>query len=202
MDAGLVFKRGESNYMIRSKKRPGSSSRNNNSGSRKPGKDKRPKDQQSHFLYKLITLIMLVVLCPVGLIMLWPKRPIRWYPATKFGLSLVSIILCFALASTFLLYDFSDPTMQNLQARANAALGGAHDALAEFATEAGNNWRDVISNAPAIASVAGDQALQAVQEVIASATPEPTPTPVPTATPAPTPTPSPRPPSPPPPPAR
>ena len=32
-------------------------------------------------------------------------------------------ILCFALASTFLLYDFSDPTMQNLQARANAALG-------------------------------------------------------------------------------
>ena len=115
MDAGMLYKRSDGNYMIRSSKRPGLTQ-----SSRK--KNKRPN---RHWLYKLITLLMLVVCCPVGLIMLWPKRFIHWQASTKLLLSLCSLVLCFVLLTVGLLYDFKNPTAQRIQQKALLALDDA-----------------------------------------------------------------------------
>ena len=72
MDSTMFFKRG-GNYMIRSAKRPGLSSPSPRGG----------RPPKRHILYKLLTILLLVLCWPVGLVMLWLRRPIRWSAAVK-----------------------------------------------------------------------------------------------------------------------
>ena len=181
MDDVMFYKRSDRNYMIRSSKRPGLTRKAS-------GKKKRPN---RHWLYKLVTILMLIVCCPIGLIMLWPKKPIRWLASTKLLLSLCSLVLCFVLLTVGLLYDFKDPTAQSVQQKALLALDSAHASAQRLNARVGENWRAVMDNGTQIAGAAGDQALGALLDVIASPTPVPTPTPKPTPTPVPTPTPKP-----------
>ena len=198
MDSTMFFKRG-GNYMIRSAKRPGLSSPSPRGG----------RPPKRHILYKLLTILLLVLCWPVGLVMLWLRRPIRWSAAVKLLVSALSLALVFALLSVGLVYDFSNPRLQSAQQRVNLAITAARDAVVNIVP----SWRDFIGNAPKIAAVAGDQAIAKLQKAIAppsavdrlldadynrtlidrtTPTPAPTdtPSPEPTATPTPTPRPT------------
>lgn len=191
MDSTMFYKRG-GNYMIRSAKRPGLSSPS-------PRGNKPPK---RHIVYKILTILLLVLCWPVGLVLLWLKRPIRWSAAVKLLVSALSLALAFALLSVGLVYDFSNPKLQSAQQKANLAITAARDAVVNIVP----SWRDFVSNAPKIAAVAGDQAIAKLQKAVAlpdavdrllgadydrtlidraTPTPEPTDTPAPTVTPDP-----------------
>ena len=197
MDSTMFFKRG-GNYMIRSTRRPGLSSPS-------PRGNKPPK---RHIVYKILTILLLVLCWPVGLVLLWLKRPIRWSAAVKLLVSALSLALAFALLSVGLVHDFSNPKLQSAQQKVNLAITAARDAVVNIVP----SWRDFVSNAPKIAAVAGDQAIAKLQKAIAppdavdrlldadydrtlidraTPTPAPTDTPEPTDTPAPTATPDP-----------
>ena len=191
MDSTMFFKRG-GNYMIRSAKRPGLSSPSPRGG----------RPPKRHILYKLLTILLLVLCWPVGLVMLWLRRPIRWSAAVKLLVSALSLALVFALLSVGLICDFSNPKLQNAQQKLNLAITAARDAVVNIVP----SWRDFIGNAPKIAAVAGDQAIAKLQKAIAPPSAvdrlldadynrtlidRTTPTPAPTDTPAPTATPDP-----------
>ncbi len=144
MDAVMFYKRSGGNHMIRSSKRPGLT--------QKPRNSKKKKRPARHLLYKTITILMLIVCCPVGLIMLWPRKPIRWRGGVKLLLSLCSLVLFFALLAFGLLYDFKDPTAQRVQQKALLALDDVRGFTrragedmrvkwGSFLEEAGGNWR-------------------------------------------------------------
>ena len=116
MDSTMFFKRG-GNYMIRSAKRPGLSSPSPRGG----------RPPKRHILYKLLTILLLVLCWPVGLVMLWLRRPIRWSAAVKLLVSALSLALVFALLSVGLVYDFSNPRLQSAQQRVNLAITAARD---------------------------------------------------------------------------
>ena len=156
MDAVMLYKRSDRNYMIRSSKRPGLTQKSAR---------KRKKRPNRHWLYKLITILMLIVCCPVGLVMLWLRRPIRWQATTKLLLSLCSLVLCFVLLTVGLLYDFRDPTAQRLQQKANLALESAHQFTQRVNARIGENWRAVMDNR---AEIAGTMVLVSISTEVRS----------------------------------
>lgn len=175
MDNTTKKSRGDGrNYMMRSEKRPGMDSR--------PSRRKRARRR---FLYKLLTLMLLLLCYPVGLVLLW-RRTIRWNGFRKLFLSIVSLMLCFVLLSVALLYDFGNPTVKKGQDAALYVLDTAREGALRLNEKAHENWRAVTDNLPGILAAAGNQAVRGVQALVATPTPEPTASPEPTATPEPT----------------
>ena len=114
-------------YMMRSEKRPGYGS---SGGGRRP-----PKRKKAGLVYILLTILISLILWPVGMVMLW-RRKVRMQAGTKLLLSLMT--LC---ASIFLIVftltvpvqneqftafqdsanDFLDRTAENLAVAGDAA---------------------------------------------------------------------------------
>ena len=133
--------------MMRSEKRP---------GMRSPRK-KPPRRR----LYKLLTLILLVICYPVGLVLLW-RRTIRWNGFKKLFVSIVSLIVCFALLSVALLTDFGSPTIKRGQDASLAFLDTTRERIPSLgenarkdAKQAEANWYAVADNLPGILAAAG-----------------------------------------------
>ena len=85
MDAAIKMKRGRGqNYMMRSEKRPGFGSTP-------------PQEPKKSIWYQVLTVILLIVFCPVGLILLWRKR-LKWPGFVKFMAMLLSLAIWLLLA--------------------------------------------------------------------------------------------------------
>lgn len=110
MDAAMNYMRGrDRNYMMRSEKRPGYP----NTPPQKPEKDG---------WYQVLTIVMLVLCCPVGLILLWRRR-LRWPGALKLTATILSIVLLFAEVGAALSYPVQDERLKAAQQQANDAVG-------------------------------------------------------------------------------
>ena len=176
MDAALKMKRGRSNnYMMRSEKRPGY-------GGTPPQKPKRS------IWYQVLTILLLIVLCPVGLILLWRKR-LRWPGFVKLLATLLSLILLFLQLGAALWYPFEDERIRSVQQTVSEViehtvdvstewLGKTMAAGSEFVKEAagkaGENWSAFWDNKREIGAAAGNHALGMLLDAIASPSPEPT----------------------------
>ncbi len=145
------------------------------------------KKRSKHYIYKFFTLLLLIVFLPAGLIMLWKRRPIRWYGTTKLMLSIIALLLVMGFLTFFLLYNFEDPTLQKIQLGANNVIGTIVDGSGKLTQEAGENWKEFADNAPEVLAVAGDEVIGMIQDAVATPVPEELLTPTPTATPTATP---------------
>ena len=108
MEAAIYYKRSrEQNYMMRSEKRPGYSSTP-------------PKKPKKSIWYQTLTIILLILLCPVGLILLWRKR-LRWPNPVKLLSTLLSLILLFLELGAALWYPFKNERIRHVQHTVSAA---------------------------------------------------------------------------------
>ncbi len=165
MDAAIKMKRGRGqNYMMRSEKRPGY-------GNTPPQKPKRS------IWYQILTILLLIVLCPVGLILLWRKR-LKWPGAVKLLATLLSIAMLFVELGAALWYPFEDERIKAVQQTAAAAIeqavGTGAEYIEEFSGRAAGNWNAFWSNSREIGAAAGNHALGMLLDVIASPSPDPT----------------------------
>lgn len=130
------------------------------------------KKRSKHYVYKFFTLVLLIVFIPAGLIMLWKRRPIRWYGTTKLMLSIIALLIVMGFMTFFLLHNFEDPTMQKIQLGANNTIDAIVNGSGKLAEEAGENWKTFADNAPEVLAVAGDQAIALLQDAVATPVPE------------------------------
>jgi len=165
MDDSMKTKRGRGrNYMMRSEKRRGYGSMP-------------PQEPKKRNWYQVLTVIMLIVCCPVGLIMLWRKR-LNWKGWIKLIATLLSIMMLFLELGAALWYPFEDERIKNIQNKASAVIEQAAEASGELirtaADKASENWNAFWSNKREIGAAAGNHALGLLLDAIASPSPEPT----------------------------
>ncbi|MDO4867014.1 MAG: hypothetical protein Q4C10_10715 [Clostridia bacterium] len=108
----LAFARRGSGYMMRSEKRSGSYG-GGRSGGRPPRRRKR-----AGFLYIFLTLLISIILWPVGMVMLW-RRKVRLQAGTKLLISLLTLCLSVFLIVFALTVPVDNPEFTAFQARAN-----------------------------------------------------------------------------------
>ena len=165
MDAAIKMKRGRGqNYMMRSEKRPGFGSTP-------------PQEPKKSIWYQVLTVILLIVFCPVGLILLWRKR-LKWPGFVKFIAMLLSLLMFFVEMGAALWYPFEDERIRDIQQKASVAIEQAVDVTAEWITEkseqASANWNAFWENKREIGAAVGNHALGLLQDAIATPSPEPT----------------------------
>ncbi len=191
MDATMYYKNG-GNYMMRSAKRPGLTS----GGGGKP--------PRRHIVYKIVTILMLILCFPIGLIMLWLKHPIRWPGFAKLLISVCALVVSLALFATLLSVDFSNPTLASIQQQTNQLISRTKNALThkdepELPDAQPSEEPSGAPNASADPAQTQNRPMPTVSETpfaSVSLTPSPDPdatesaTPTPTITPTPTPTPT------------
>ena len=108
----LAFARRGSGYMMRSEKRSGSYG-GGRSGGRPPRRRKR-----AGFLYIFLTLLISIILWPVGMVMLW-RRKVRLQAGTKLLISLLTLCLSVFLIVFALTVPVDNPEFTAFQDRAN-----------------------------------------------------------------------------------
>lgn len=114
-DAILLFARRHGrDYMMRSEKRTGYSSGSSSGGQRPP----RRRRRRAGFFYKLLSLLLSVLLWPIGMIMLW-RRKVRWRVTTKLLASIITLVLFVTLYGFGLTVQTDNPTVTMVQDRAN-----------------------------------------------------------------------------------
>ena len=101
--------RGSGGYMMRSEKRPGSGYGN---------RRRRPRRKRAGILYILLTLLVSVVLWPVGMVLLW-RRKVRLQPGTKLLISLLTLCISIFLIVFALTVPLNDPKLTAYQDKAN-----------------------------------------------------------------------------------
>ncbi|MDO4356721.1 MAG: hypothetical protein Q4E13_09450, partial [Clostridia bacterium] len=197
------WKRGkDSDYMMRAERRPGgygSSSLNRN----------RKKKPKKHIVYAILTVLLLLVLWPVGLVMLWLPK-LRWNGGVKFVLSIVTFFVFIALLSLALNLPTENDTIKGIQKQGlqvmdqaqqvtTRALDGVLDGSSRAVDSLSEGWdlalsagkQKVLEGAEWINDKAqvANGGVESVKYMITGTTPEPTPTPTPEPTPEPTPVP-------------
>lgn len=113
-------------YMMRSEKREGASSSH-----RSPDPSKRPprkRKRKAGFFYKLFTMILLLLVWPLGLLLLW-RRKLRWSAITKLLTSIVTLAACIVLLGFALTVNTGNPNYTRVQDQINSALDAAADNL-------------------------------------------------------------------------
>jgi len=158
------------NYMMRSEKRPGYPNLLT------------PSQPKRSVGYQILTIVLLVLLWPVGLVLLWRRR-LTWHSAVKLLATLLSLILLFLMLGAALWYPFEDERIRAVQDTVSEAIDQATDRCVGFFAGMGENLRLVVENGPQIGAAAGDYALGHLLDAIASPTPKPTPVPPMTLTP-------------------
>ena len=109
--ARAMFAKGHNDYMLRSKKRSG--------GYR--GKPPKKKNPIGRFFYAILTLVLLIVLWPVGLVLLW-SRTLKWTGVTKLLTSIVTALMFFVFLA-YLLTMPLDPGGKPYQIQQQARRG-------------------------------------------------------------------------------
>ena len=190
----------DSDYMMRAERRPG--------GYGSSSLKKKKKKPKKNILYAIITVLLLCVLWPVGLIMLWVPK-LRWKGYVKFILSIVTFFVFVSLLSLALYAPIENETVQDIQAKGLEVM----DTVEEYGTMAMDHLLDgsrtaidSLQQSWGLALNVGKQkalegaewvndkaemvwgGIDTVQHKINGTTPEPTAEPTPTPTPEPTPT--------------
>ena len=164
-------RRKEKNYMIRSEKRP---------NYRSPSPVRPPKKPKSPVGYTVLTMILLVLAYPVGLILLWLKK-IRWNWIVKLLTTLVTGFAFFLLMSYLLTVPVQNEAVARIQQAGKARVDQIYDAgaeLAEQGRDALNTSIDWVGQRLGEAgNFIGDQAEQLLHKISGSPTTEPTQTP-------------------------
>lgn len=130
--------RHRSGYMMRSEKRPGY----NGAGGSNRGR--RPRRKKAGIPYILLTLLISVILWPVGMVMLW-RRKVRMQAGSKLLISMLTLCLSVFLIVFALTVQVDNPRYTAFQDKAN----------------------DFLSRAEADIAVAGDAAYKKSGETIA-----------------------------------
>ncbi|MBQ8110443.1 MAG: hypothetical protein IJ124_09825 [Clostridia bacterium] len=108
-----------SGYMMRSEKRTGS----------RNGSNRRPPRKRAGFFYIFITLLLCLILWPVGMVMLW-RRKVRLQAGTKLLISLLTLCLSVFLIVFALTVPINNPEFTAFQDRANDWLDQAASNIA------------------------------------------------------------------------
>ena len=156
MDAALcpgllqafALKKG-SGYVMRSEKRPGYGG----GGSPNHRNGRKPKRPKAGIFYILLTLLMCVLLWPVGLVMLWARK-VRMQPGTKLLISLLTLCVSVFLIVFTLTVPVDNPKFTEFQDKANdwlnraaADVAVAGDAAYKQGTETWGVMKEFANNA-------------------------------------------------------
>jgi len=199
----LLLRRKNRDYMIRSERRPGYRTQ----------PPRRPKKPRTSKFYLALTLILLMLAYPIGLIFLWVRK-IRWHAFIKLLVSVATGAVFFFLLSVAITIETDNPTVKGIQ----SGIQKGYEVVGEFAsgaadwsvatwnaavTEAEKNLDFIITNGPAAIDNAAHTIgttlhtaynwcadLLGAETIAPVVTPTPTPTQVPTPSPAPTATPA------------
>lgn len=109
-------------YVMRSEKRPAY-------GSTSGGRVHKPKKPKAGLFYIIMTIIISVILWPVGMIMLWRKK-VRMQAGTKLLISLLTMCFCVFLIVFGLTVHVDNEQYTEFQDRANDWLNEASEKLA------------------------------------------------------------------------
>lgn len=120
--SAFALRRGRG-YMMRSEKRPGIGGSRN--GGRKP-----PRRKKAGFLYVLLTVLVSLILWPIGMVMLW-RRSVRMQAGTKLLVSLVTLCASIFLIVFALTVPVKDAGFTAFQDSANDFLDSAAEKLAD-----------------------------------------------------------------------
>lgn len=101
-------KRKDSDYLVRSEKRPNSRTR------------AAARHRKSVFL-NILSIVVSILIWPIGMVLIWIKRN-RMYTSTKVLLSMITLILCVLLWGFLLNQPFNNEKIDKIQADANEYL--------------------------------------------------------------------------------
>ena len=116
--------RHRSGYMMRSEKRPGYNGTGGNNRGRRPGRRKK-----AGIPYILLTLLVSVILWPVGMVMLW-RRKVRMQAGSKLLISMLTLCLSVFLIVFALTVQVDNPRYTAFQDKANDFLSKAETEIA------------------------------------------------------------------------
>ena len=126
MRLSLIRRHGR-DYMMRSEKRNGRGGYGASpSGNRPP----RRKRRRAGFFYMLLTLILSVVLWPVGMILLW-RRKLRWRVTTKLLTAIITLFVCVILYGFGLTVQTDQPAVTRVQDSVNDFLDHSAEYVAD-----------------------------------------------------------------------
>ncbi len=142
-DTLLAFMRGgDHDYMMRSEKRPGQRSYS-------PQPPKRRRRPKRHPVYIMLTLLLLLIAYPIGLILLWVPK-LRWRAGVKLAVSVVSGVAFFVLMALALTWETGNPAITRLQTQAKEKLTYVMDAARETVSNKERIQTNLLENGPRV----------------------------------------------------
>lgn len=96
----------------------------------------RKKPRRAGTFYIAVTMLLLLVLWPIGLIFLW-RGKLRWGTLTKLFVSVITMMSCILLLGALLTVETGDPNLTAIQNQAIGYLDSAADALVELGSNLG-----------------------------------------------------------------
>lgn len=119
----LLFARRSGGYVMRSEKRPGQGGAGH--------RGRKPRRPKAGIFYIIMTIIISVILWPVGMVMLWRKK-VRMQTGTKLLISLLTMCMCIFLIVFALTVHVDNDSYTEFQDRANDWLNKATTQLAVY----------------------------------------------------------------------
>lgn len=155
-----LWKRADRQYMMRSEKRPGYRPQPGNFGGPNNGRKRRPRNT----LYAIMTILLLILLWPVGLIPLWVRR-LRWRSFVKATVT-VATGIAFLTGLAFLL---TVDTTNDMITMAQTSVKGWATYVAERTEYATSHSDQYATNASRIASSAASLSQKALLSAVPAA---------------------------------
>ena len=148
-------------YMMRSEKRSGYGS-----GQTPPNPNpRRRRRRRAGFFYILLTLLLSVVLWPVGMLMLW-RRKVRWHATTKLLTSIVTLVLCLTLLTFGLTVQTENARFTRIQDSVNDFLNGSVEAVGNVFHYIMNQGDQLWAGTADLSSAIGDASVRATADTL------------------------------------
>ncbi len=145
-------------YMMRSEKRAAYSS---SSGGRKSGRGRR----RGGFFYSLLTLLLSVLIWPIGMILLWRRR-LNWSVSTKLLTTIITLFICITMVGYGLTVQTDNAQITKVQDTVNDFLDNSADYIGSGAAAVSNGASQVWDTATDLADAAGRAAMVSAADVI------------------------------------
>ena len=139
---------GDHDYMMRSEKRPGQRSYS-------PRPPKRRRKPKRHPAYAILTVLLLLIAYPIGLILLWVPK-LRWRAGVKLTVSVVTGIAFFVLMALAITWETGNPTITRLQTQAKDKLTYVMDAARETVSNKERIQTNLLENGPKVLTEGAD----------------------------------------------
>lgn len=159
LELPFLWKRADRQYMMRSEKRPGYRPQSGRAGGN--GNGGRRRRRPRHIGYAIMTVILLVILWPVGLFPLWGHK-LRWR-------SLVKAAVTVATGAVFLLgfsYLLTMPTQNEFLLNTRSGFRDSMTAIAESVDRASANSGQLAVNTSRVAASAASLGKKALLSVV------------------------------------